>query len=101
MMSGCVSDPDAALVSARCLTVSNGAPGMPPREAYMTRRRAARPVLQIDVSFETTRFSHQHLIDVYTSLVPVIRRRHESMARPASGPKVKAAVTRKRGGGHD
>ncbi len=37
-------------------------------------RRTDRPLQIVRVSFETTRFSAQHLIEAYTALVPLVRR---------------------------
>lgn len=37
-------------------------------------RRADRPLRSVRVSFETTRFSAQHLMDAYACLVPLVRR---------------------------
>lgn len=37
-------------------------------------RRTDRPLLGVRVSFETTRFSLQHLIEVYDRLAPTPRR---------------------------
>ena len=37
-------------------------------------QRTDRPLQIVRVSFETTRFSAQHLIDAYTRLVPTVRR---------------------------
>jgi hypothetical protein len=37
-------------------------------------RRTDRPLRNVRVSFETTRFGPQHLIDAYADLVPVVRR---------------------------
>ncbi len=37
-------------------------------------RRTHRPLLQVRVSFETTRFSQQHLIEVYDRLAPTPQR---------------------------
>ena len=37
-------------------------------------RRTDRPLRIVRVSFETTRFSAEHLIDAYASLVPMVRR---------------------------
>jgi hypothetical protein len=37
-------------------------------------RRPDRPLLQVRVSFETTRFSQQHLVEVYDRLAPTPRR---------------------------
>jgi hypothetical protein len=42
-------------------------------EARMVRR-TDRPLLQVRVSFETTRFSQQHLIEVYARLALTPRR---------------------------
>jgi hypothetical protein len=38
-------------------------------------RRADRPLRSVRVSFETTRFSAQHLVDAYAQLVTVRRTR--------------------------
>ena len=43
-------------------------------------RRTDRPLLKVRVSFETTRFSQQHLIEVYARLAPTPRRRVRSTA---------------------
>ena len=55
-------------------------------------RRTDHPLLQVRVSFETTRFSQQHLIEVYARLAPTSRRslrltREEApqSGRPPSG----------------
>jgi hypothetical protein len=37
-------------------------------------RRPDRPLRIVRVSFETTRFSAEHLIDAYACLVPMVRR---------------------------
>ena len=37
-------------------------------------RRTDRPLLRVRVSFEITRFSQQHLIEVYARLTPTLRR---------------------------
>ncbi len=37
-------------------------------------RRTDRPLLRVRVSFEATRFSPQHLIEVYARLAPTPRR---------------------------
>ena len=37
-------------------------------------RRTDRPLRIVCVSFETTRFSAEHLIEAYASLVPLVRR---------------------------
>jgi hypothetical protein len=50
-------------------------------------RRTDRPLLQVRVSFEATRFGPQHLIEAYARLVPTVRRTRRrpkrSDARPA------------------
>jgi hypothetical protein len=37
-------------------------------------RRTDRPLRIVRVSFETTRFSAEHLIEAYASVVPMVRR---------------------------
>jgi len=37
-------------------------------------RRTDRPLQQVRVSFEATRFGAQHLIEAYARLVPMVRR---------------------------
>jgi hypothetical protein len=37
-------------------------------------RRTDRPLLQVRVSFEATRFGPQHLVEAYARLVPTVRR---------------------------
>jgi hypothetical protein len=37
-------------------------------------RRTDRPLRKVRVSYETTRFAPQHLIDAYACLVPMVRR---------------------------
>jgi hypothetical protein len=37
-------------------------------------RRTDRPLLQVRISFETTRTGRQHLIEAYARLVPTVRR---------------------------
>ena len=37
-------------------------------------RRTDRPLLQVRVSFEATRFGPKHLIEAYARLVPTVRR---------------------------
>jgi len=67
-------------------------------EAHMVRR-TDRPLLQVRVSFEATRFGPQHLIEAYARLVPTVRltsrRPKRSDARPA---KAKMAITAGSGG---
>jgi hypothetical protein len=63
-------------------------------EAHMIRR-TDRPLLQVRVSFEATRFGRQHLIEAYGRLVPPVRRTSRrqkgSDARPAKA-KMSAAA---------
>jgi len=61
-------------------------------------RRTDRPLLQVRVSFETTRFSQQHLIEIYGRLVPTLRRRNQ---RPAVLHNPRRKRQRDRGVGHD
>jgi hypothetical protein len=60
-------------------------------------RRADRPLRNVRVSFEATRFSPQLLIDAYACLVPMVRR--ESLqSRRNAGPrefKPRTAKTRR------
>jgi hypothetical protein len=41
----------------------------------MVRETDRRPLRIVRVSFETTRFSAEHLVDAYARLVPMVRRR--------------------------
>jgi hypothetical protein len=54
-------------------------------EARMVRR-TDRPLLRVRVSFETTRFSQQHLIEVYARLTPTLRRALRSKDEDARAP---------------
>jgi hypothetical protein len=67
-------------------------------EALMMRH-ADRPLIDVRVSFETTRFSAQHLIDAYRHLVPVPRR----SLRPARSDVLPPIPSREKvqGGEHD
>jgi hypothetical protein len=56
-------------------------------------RRLDRPLRKVRVSFETTRFSAQHLIDAYSSLVPTVRR---ARRRGKVGPPRITMMTRQR-----
>ena len=62
-------------------------------------RRTDRPVRIVRVSFETTRFSAQHLTDAYACLVPLVRR---TRLAPTCGkvepPQVKAMTAKRRRG---
>lgn len=57
-------------------------------------RHTDRPLLRVRVSFETTRFSQQHLIEVYARLTPTLRRalRSSEDARPPAAPKIARRV---------
>ena len=48
-------------------------------------RRADRPLLQVQVSFEATRLGPQHLIAAYASLVPKVRRTSPRPKRDDAG----------------
>ena len=63
-------------------------------------RRPDRPLRIVRVSFETTRFSAQHLIDAYGCLVPMVRRTRLSPTRGRVGPppQVKAMTAKRRRG---
>ena len=61
-------------------------------------RRPDRPLRNVRVSFETTRFSSQHLIDAYARLVPTVLRASLQPPRGKAGPRevnAKAAKTRR------
>lgn len=62
-------------------------------------RRPDRPLRIVRVSFETTRFSAQHLIEAYTALVPLVRRTRLRVPRAKTGPPPIMAMTAKRRGG--
>lgn len=62
-------------------------------------RCADRPLGIVRVSFETTRFSTQHLIDAYTVLVPEVRRQRLRPPREKTGPPQIKAIAAKRGRG--
>jgi hypothetical protein len=62
-------------------------------------RRTDRPLQVVRVSFETTRFSTQHLIEAYTTVVPLVQRRPLRAANTKTGPPRRAAMTTKRRGG--
>ena len=62
-------------------------------------RRTDRPLLQVRVSFETTRFSAEHLIDAYACLVPMMRRtRLAPMRGKISSSRIKAMTAKRRRG---
>jgi len=62
-------------------------------------RRTDRPLQIVRVSFETTRFSAQHLIDAYTRLVPTVRRRQVAPTRSKVGPpQVQGMMAKRRRG---
>lgn len=62
-------------------------------------RRPDRPLRIVRVSFETTRFGAQHLIEAYTALVPMVRRTRQRAPREKTGPSPIVAMTAKRRGG--
>jgi hypothetical protein len=62
-------------------------------------RRPDRRQRIVRVSFETTRLSAQHLIEAYSALVPMVRRRRLRASREKSGAPPITAVTAKRSGG--
>jgi hypothetical protein len=62
-------------------------------EARMVRQ-TDRPLLQVRVSFETTRFSQQHLIEVYARLAPTPRRSVRVMKEDAPQPTTPMAAKR-------
>jgi hypothetical protein len=59
-------------------------------------RRTDRPLQIVRVSFETTRFSAQHLIEAYSALVPPVRRQRLRTPRGKTGPPEVMAVAAKR-----
>jgi hypothetical protein len=59
-------------------------------------RRSDRPLRIVRVSFETTRFSVQHLIEAYTALVPEVRRQHLRAPRAKTGPSEVSVTSAKR-----
>jgi hypothetical protein len=56
-------------------------------------RRPDRPLRIVRVSFETTRFSAQHLIDAYACLVPAVRRARVRSPSGKRGPREATAMT--------
>jgi hypothetical protein len=62
-------------------------------------RRTDRPLRIVRVSFETTRFSAEHLIDAYACLVPMVRRRRLAPRRgKISSPRIKTMTAKRRRG---
>ena len=59
-------------------------------------RRTDRPLRILRVSFETTRFSAQHLIDAYASLVPMVRRTRVRAPRERTEPPQITAMNARR-----
>jgi hypothetical protein len=60
--------------------------------------RTDRPLRIVRVSFETTRFSAEHLIDAYACLVPMVRRTRLAPRRDkVEAPPVKVTAKRRRG----
>jgi len=67
-------------------------------EAAMVQR-SDRPLRIVRVSFETTRFSAQHLIDAYACLVPTVRRtRLAPTQSKVEAPLIKAMTSKRRRG---
>ena len=61
-------------------------------------RRADHPLRNVRVSYETTRFSTQHLVDAYERLVPMVRRLRRQPSRDKASlaeAKMMAAKTRR------
>jgi len=62
-------------------------------------RRPDRPLRIVRVSFETTRFSAQHLIDAYSCLVPMVRRARVQPRPGKVGPReIKVTTVKTRRG---
>ena len=61
-------------------------------------RRPDRPLRIVRVSFEVTRFSAEHLIEAYSTLVPVVRRTHLRVPRAQIKPPQNVATAKRRGG---
>jgi hypothetical protein len=62
-------------------------------------RRTDRPLRIVRVSFETTRFSAQHLIDAYDCVVPMVRRtRLRSLREKVVPPDIAAMPAKRRRG---
>ena len=62
-------------------------------------RRPDRPLRIVRVSFETTRFSAQHLIEAYAAVVPVVRRTRLRASREKTvASQVMATIGKRRGG---
>lgn len=61
-------------------------------------RRTDHPLRNVRVSFETTRFSPQLLIDAYERLAPTVRRvRRRALRAKESRREIAAAVKTRRG----
>jgi hypothetical protein len=62
-------------------------------------RGTDRPLRIVRVSFETTRFSAEHLIDAYACLVPMVRRTRLAPRRGKIGARrVKQLIAKRRRG---
>ena len=62
-------------------------------------RRPDRPLRIVRVSFETTRFSAQHLIDAYACVVPMVRRARLAPTREKIvPPRIKTLTAKRRRG---
>ena len=55
-------------------------------------RRPDRPLRNVRVSCETTRFGPQHLIDAYERLVPMVRRVRRQLPHAKASPREIEAV---------
>jgi hypothetical protein len=62
----------------------------------MVRDTDRRPLRIVRVSFETTRFSAEHLIEAYACLVPMVRRTRLGPKRGQIGSSRVRAMTAKR-----
>jgi hypothetical protein len=63
----------------------------------MVRQTDRRPLRLVRVSFETTRFSAEHLIDSYACLVPMVRRRRPAPRRgKISASRINAMTAKRR-----
>ena len=58
-------------------------------------RRTDRPLGQVRVSFETTRFGPQHLIDSYELLLPEVRRARQRAPHRKAEPRETRTTTPK------
>jgi len=59
-------------------------------------RRTDRPLRNVRVSFEATRFAPQHLIEAYAWLVPTVRRARLQLTRGKVGARQFTVMTAKK-----